>query len=134
MNNRYLVTSLLSGLAGAVVVLVVQLFNLIQGSTVPANEFHVICDNHEQIEARIDSLQTRIDDMYVFAGLVVTLLLAINVGVYVKAANQVDDYLKENIERHQVELERTVKKAKDILDDLENEKMFRKNLKKHSKL
>ena len=129
MNNRYLITSLLGGLIGALMVLMVGQWTDGHPPVVPG-EIHVICDNHAQLEEQVNSLQKRIDDMYVFAGVVVTLLLAINVGVYVRAANQINDYIKDNFKKHEIELVRIVENANGILDELENEGEFREKSKK----
>lgn len=49
------------------------------------------------IEEKIISINKRIDDLCIFGGIIVTLLLAINVSVYVNAESVVNKFLKENL-------------------------------------
>ena len=51
-------------------------------------------------EEKINSLNKRIDDLYIFGGIIITLLLAINVAVYVNAESIVEKYLKENYQKY----------------------------------
>jgi hypothetical protein len=52
------------------------------------------------LEEKISSANKRIDDILIFGGIIVTLLLAINVVVYVNAERQVEKYFRDNFEAH----------------------------------
>ncbi|MBK6833535.1 MAG: hypothetical protein IPG89_04370 [Bacteroidetes bacterium] len=41
----------------------------------------------KNIDEKINSINTRINDFYIFAGILITLLLVINVSVYIKTAS-----------------------------------------------
>lgn len=47
---------------------------------------------------RIISLNKRIDDTLIFRGVIVTLLITICVGVYVRAESEVDRHFKDNFD------------------------------------
>jgi len=47
---------------------------------------------------RISSLNKRLDDILIFGGVIVTLLLAISVGVYIRAESEVDRHFKDNFD------------------------------------
>jgi hypothetical protein len=48
------------------------------------------------LEERNNSTNKRIDDLYIFGAIIITLLLAINISVYVNAESVVNKYLKDN--------------------------------------
>jgi uncharacterized protein YneF (UPF0154 family) len=52
------------------------------------------------LEEKIASANKRVDDLLIFGGIIITLLLAINVGVYVNAEKQADKYFRDNFEIH----------------------------------
>ena len=75
------------------------------------------------LEEKLASTNKRIDDLLIFGGIIITLLLAINVGVFVNAQREVDKHLKENFENHKTkilgylaEVEETVGRAKAELE------------------
>lgn len=92
--NRYIIASVLGGLVSALIILMAQVLLFSYDSASIGAAFSA----PEIFDEKLNSLNKRIDDLYVFAGVVVTLMLAINVSVYVRAANQIDDYIKENFE------------------------------------
>lgn len=47
---------------------------------------------------KISSINKRIDDILIFGGIIVTLLLGISVGVYIKAESEVDRHFKDNFD------------------------------------
>lgn len=51
------------------------------------------------LDERINSLNKRFDDLYILAAIIVTLLLAINIGVFINTDSKVEKYFKEH---HQV--------------------------------
>ncbi len=54
------------------------------------------------ISERVASINKRIDDLIVFGGIIVTLLLAINVSVYIRADAQVEKHFRTNFENHKL--------------------------------
>lgn len=70
------------------------------------------------INSAVNSLHTRINDFYIFAGVVITLLLAINVGVYVKADQEVDKHFRENFERYRKKIKKIYKESGKLWRDL----------------
>ncbi|MFZ6024240.1 MAG: hypothetical protein ACOYVG_07260 [Bacteroidota bacterium] len=52
------------------------------------------------IEEKFASVNKRLDDMLVFGGIILTLILAINIGVFVNSERQVDKHMKDNFEIH----------------------------------
>lgn len=54
-------------------------------------------DKDETVVEKLASTNKRLDDVLIFGGIIVTLLLAINVGVYVKAEDEVESHLRKNM-------------------------------------
>lgn len=79
------------------------------------------------LEEKLASANKRIDDMLIFGGIIITLLLAINVGVYVNAEKEVNKHFRENFDIHKekvlkylAEVEETAGKIKTELDLVQN--------------
>ena len=51
-------------------------------------------------EEKLNSFNSRLGDFYIFIGILVTLLLAINVSVYIKTPGEVEKYMKKNFASH----------------------------------
>jgi uncharacterized integral membrane protein len=49
-------------------------------------------------EEKLSSINKRFDDLYILAGIIVTLLLAINVGIFVNTDSKIDKYFTEHYE------------------------------------
>ena len=49
---------------------------------------------------KIEALNKRLDDLLIFGAIIITLLLAINVSVFVNTDRQVDKYFRDNFETH----------------------------------
>lgn len=76
------------------------------------NEFKIHAIN---IEEKINSINKRVDDWLVFGGLLITLLLAINVGVFVRAEGEVERHFKENFEKYKGQvIKQTVEAEKHV--------------------
>jgi hypothetical protein len=58
------------------------------------------------IEEKTVSTNKRMDDILVFGGIIITLLLAINVSIFVNAERLVEKYFKENFETHKKRAEK----------------------------
>ncbi len=72
MNRRYLLSSCFGAMLGGSCVL--GLFQVTTFQSLPVAE-NVSFHNDDSVEARIESLHSRINDFYIFAGIVITLLL-----------------------------------------------------------
>ncbi len=102
MRRRYLLASVVGGLVGACCVLIVVYVT---------NEKALVVVPSNMTEA-VSSLHSRINDFYIFAGIVITLLLAINVGVYVKADDDVEKHFHENFHKYIKQMERSINLAR----------------------
>jgi hypothetical protein len=108
MMGRYLLASFFGALIGAACVLI----------TVYVTNAKALVILAPDVNEAVSSLHSRINDFYIFAGIVITLLLAINVGVYVKTDEEVDRQLRKNIAKYEKKIERLLKKSKRLLTDL----------------
>jgi hypothetical protein len=52
------------------------------------------------IDERFNSINKRFDDFFIMAGIIITLLLAINVGIYVNTDSKVDKYFTDHYEEY----------------------------------
>lgn len=48
------------------------------------------------LDERINSLNKRFDDLYILSAIIVTLLLAINIGVFINTDSKVEKYFKDH--------------------------------------
>ena len=112
MMSRYLFASFLGGLIGASCVLVAVYVTNTKALVVTAQD----------VNDAVTSLHSRINDFYIFAGIVITLLLAINVGVYIKADEEVDRQISELIKKHEKKIERMNDKRKKMITELKASK------------
>jgi hypothetical protein len=110
--SRYLFASFLGGLIGAGCVLVAVYVTNTKALVVTAQD----------VNDAVTSLHSRINDFYIFAGIVITLLLAINVGVYIKADEEVDRQISELIKKHEKKIERMNDKRKKMITELKASK------------
>jgi hypothetical protein len=108
MTSRYLLAAFWGGLIGAGCVLV----------AIYVTNTSALAIATPDINDAVSSLHSRINDFYFFAGIVIMLLLAINVGVYVKADQEVDRHFRENFEIYRKKIKRISKKSKRLLHDL----------------
>ena len=63
------------------------------------------------LEERNNSTNKRIDDLYIFGGIIITLLLAINISVYVNAESVVNKFLKENYNEYNEKIKNYTEQA-----------------------
>jgi hypothetical protein len=66
------------------------------------------------LEPAVNALHSRINDFYIFSGIVITLLLAINVGVFVRADDEVDRQIRESLGKHQEEIMKIVEDYRNL--------------------
>jgi hypothetical protein len=115
MNGRYLLASFFGALIGAGCVLI----------AVYVTNGNALVVNIAKVNEAVSSLHSRINDFYIFAGIVITLLLAINVGIYVKADEEVDKQIKQQFEVYKMEIKRILKKSKRLRRELETLKKIK---------
>ncbi|MBI5402583.1 MAG: hypothetical protein HY959_04230 [Ignavibacteriae bacterium] len=70
-------------------------------------------------EEKLYSINKRIDDILIFGGIIITLLLAINISVFVKAANEVDSHFNEHFEEYRKKVEESASKVTSLLNKAE---------------
>ena len=114
MKNKYLLSAFFGGVIGAGCVLI----------AVYVTNAKVLVIEVDDVNAAVTALHTRINDFYIFAGIVITLLLAINVGVYIKADQEVDHHMRENVQRYidDIRKESRNRKRKNIDEGAHNPK------------
>lgn len=66
-------------------------------------------EKSENVVEKLSSTNKRIDDILIFGGIIITLLLAINVGVYVKAESEVNKHFRDNFDPIKTEMEQKLK-------------------------
>lgn len=114
MSRQYLLASFLGGLIGAGCVLVAVYVTNAKALTI----------YDAGLEVSVNALHSRINDFYIFAGIVITLLLAINVGVFVRADEEVDRQMEKTIGPHQKEIIKIAGDCRDLylaLKEMEEE-------------
>jgi hypothetical protein len=62
-----------------------------------STDYKIVLSN---LEEKNSSINKRVDDLLIFGGIIITLLLAINIAVYVNAESIVEKHLKENYEKY----------------------------------
>lgn len=95
MKGRYFMASFFGALIGAGCVLV----------AVYVTNMQTLVIENQTVDSAVSVLHTRINDFYIFAGIVITLLLAINVGVFIRAEDEVDKHIKENFDSYKKRIE-----------------------------
>jgi uncharacterized protein YneF (UPF0154 family) len=73
------------------------------------------------LEEKIASANKRLDDLLIFGTIIISLLLGINVSVYVSAERQVEKYFKENFDAHKKKVEDTVKSVEEMAGKIKAE-------------
>jgi hypothetical protein len=122
MIKRYLVASFLGGLIGGGCVLVIVYVTNTQALVI----------HDAGLEPTVNALHSRINDFYIFAGIVITLLLAINVGVFVRADEEVDKQIKGSFGSHEATILRLISDYTHLYNQLldRQKKMEKKRFKK----
>jgi uncharacterized protein YneF (UPF0154 family) len=73
------------------------------------------------LEEKIASANKRLDDLLIFGTIIISLLLGINVSVYVSAERQVEKYFRENFDAHKKKVEDTVKNIEEMAGKMKTE-------------
>jgi|GEM_PF-1866525 len=89
--------------------------------------------NVTEFDEKINSINARINDFYVFSGIIITLLLAINVSVYIKTSNEVDKHMKDNYDAYKQEIEKQLQDAKQLVGLIQGEHDFAKKINSKTK-
>jgi hypothetical protein len=114
--SRYLLASFFGGLIGAGCVLIAMYVTNSKALVITTAD----------INDAVSSLHSRINDFYLFAGIVITLLLAINVGVFIKADHETDKHIRENFDKREERIKHAYTKSQFYLDDLKTKRKYRK--------
>jgi len=106
--SKYLIASLFGGLIGACCVLIIVYVTNTSTLVITTSDMNEV----------VNSLHTRINDFYIFAGIVITLLLAINVGVFIRAEDEVEKHIKENFDDILKRMQQKEKETNRFLDNV----------------
>lgn len=120
MFKRYFLVSFLGGLIGAGCVLIVVYVT---------NTKALVISEHDP-DTAVSSLHSRINDFYIFAGIAITLLLVINVGVFVKADAEVDQQIKTTFGKHEEDILQLIEDLREITSREEKNKKTQKMMNK----
>jgi len=71
-------------------------------------------------EEKIISVNKRLDDILIFGGIIVTLLLGINAGVFVNAERQGESYMRRNYQFYLDQILADLKRADGMLGHIRN--------------
>lgn len=74
----------------------------------------------EITDEKINTINTRFNDMYVLGGVIITLLLGINISVYIRAENEVNKHFKENYNKHKEQIVSYVSEAEKLVGELKS--------------
>lgn len=76
-----------------------------------------------QIDEKVNSLNKRFDDLYILGSIIIALLLAINIGVFIRADTETERHFKESFTKYKEQVidavsesERLIKQAQTELD------------------
>lgn len=72
-------------------------------------------------EERINTLNTRFNDLYVLGGIIVTVLLAINLGVYIKTEQEVAKHFTDNYSEYKTQIEEKLTESTTLVQKIKAE-------------
>jgi predicted PurR-regulated permease PerM len=64
------------------------------------SEIAVLKSQQAVLDAQLTAYNKRIDDIFIFGGIIITLLLAIIASIYIKAEHDVENHFKKNFESY----------------------------------
>lgn len=70
------------------------------------------------INERINSINKRFDDLYIFGGIIITLLLAITLSVYIKAEAEVDKHFRDNFDKYKNQIIQNATEVEKIINEI----------------
>ncbi|MBS1777821.1 MAG: hypothetical protein JST70_00755 [Bacteroidetes bacterium] len=88
---------------------------------------------NNNIDEKIVSINKRFDDILIFGGIIITLLLAINVGVYVKAENEVKRHFEQHFDSYKKKIEDDAEQVKILLSQVKADAELAQKMKKEVK-
>lgn len=83
------------------------------------------------INERIQSINQRFDDLYIFGGIIITLVLAIIVSVYIRAESEVDKHFKDNFEKYKNQIIKNSIEAEKIISEIKVKAVLLEELKRN---
>ena len=87
-------------------------------------------EKNSVLTEQLNSINTRFNDLYILGGIIITLLLAINVSVYVKASNEVKIHLDKKFGKQTEKINEYLAKAQSLLGTIQGiEEMSKATLK-----
>ena len=80
------------------------------------NDLNVRINNLDEKDV---SVNKRFDDLYILGGTIVILLIAINVGIYVRTEDEVEKHFRENFDAHQKRILEYLAKSADAVSKID---------------
>lgn len=74
-----------------------------------------------QLDEEITSLTKRFDDLYVLGSIIIALLLAINIGVYIRADAEIERHFKENFTKYKEQVINAVSESESLIKQAQTE-------------
>lgn len=74
-----------------------------------------------QLDEEITSLTKRFDDLYILGSIIIGLLLAINIGVYIRADAEIERHFKENFTKYKEQVINTVSESESLIKKAQTE-------------
>jgi hypothetical protein len=84
----------------------------------PTGAIRADSSDYSVTDSKIGALHSRFNDLYIFGGVIVTLLLAINVSVYVKTSNEVQSHISENFGKYRDQIILMHAEAEKVLNEI----------------
>ena len=81
------------------------------------------------LDEKIGSVHKRFDDLYILGGTIVVLLIAINIGIFVRTEDEVEKYFRDNFEVHNKKILGFLAKSADAVAKAEANLVVLENLK-----
>jgi uncharacterized protein YneF (UPF0154 family) len=76
-------------------------------------------------DEKIVAINKRLDDILIFGGIIITLLLGINAGVFVNAERQVESYMQKNFHHYSDQIQNNVKRVEQMVEHAEGKLNFK---------
>jgi len=74
-----------------------------------------------QLDEEITSFNQRLDDLYILGGIIIALLLAINIGVYIKAEAEIEKHFKDSFSKYKEQVINCVNEAESLIKKAQTE-------------
>ncbi len=118
MNKQYLLSATFGALLGSACVLAAH--QVIYHKDLGTSEIALGLKDEggALMEERINSIHQRISDFYLFEGIVITLLLTINVGIFLRAKQEIETHFSENLDSYKIRLQEIQDECERIADEI----------------